>query len=191
MEKNRKQVIKFETQATKNPDEAVGHARYVINARKGIGMNVLEKIVEEHIPFVNHKEVQTDKTIIRTDRYECPCCPTDLSALVRVSCQGLVTDEWEKVKGLYRIDITPDHGACKVTVEKLSGEKIYQGRVDYLPRKDYEANPKSKKEIEDRNEFFNELAKENPGKVFFADGIETAEDLGNLVGSAIEKFSEK
>lgn len=182
------QKVIFNVSPTSNPDEAVGHARYVYNASTGIGMDTLEKIISEHIPFVNHPEVSTEKVVIYTSRYECPCCNTDLSALVRVYCQGVVTDDWKRVEGLYLVKIYPDHGGCKIAVEKLSGSEIYSGRCEYLPRKDYKSNSDAVKEITERNEFFNKMAQKNPGKVLQVSGIETGEDLGNLVRMFIKKF---
>jgi len=182
------QKVMFNVTPTSNPDEAVGHARYVYNASNGIGMDILEKIVSEQIPAVDHPEVFTEKVIIYTSRYECPCCNTDISALVKVGCQGLVTKDWDSVEGLYSVKIYPDHGGCQVTVEKLSGSAIYRGRCEYLLRKDYESNSDAAKEIADRNKFFNEMAQKNPGKVLQVSGIETGEDLGNLIQGFIKKI---
>ncbi len=154
-----KQQISFNLTPTINPDKAVGHARRVINASTGIGMKLLKKVVEEHVPFVDNDEVITNKTIIRTERYECPCCKTELNALVQVYCHGLVVKEWEKVQGLYRVSIFPCRGGCEVLVEKLSGKKIYQGRSNYLPRKDYKSNPEAQKEIKDRKSAIAEMVR--------------------------------
>ena len=175
------QNIVFKTVATVNPDQAVGHGRYVENASTGIGMDVLQQIIHDHIPTVNNEQVTTIKAIIRTDRYECPCCNTDLVALVDVYCSGLVTSEWEVVRGLYRVTISPDHGDCRVHVEKLSGTIIYLGRTPYLPRKNYVADDAARSEIEERDAAFAEMARQNPGRVLSIDGIETAEDLASLV----------
>lgn len=183
------QKVLFNVVPTANPDEAVGHARYVYNASNGIGMDILEKIVSEHIPFVDHPEVSTEKTIIHTSRYECPCCNTDLSALVEVRCQGLFISDWKKVEGLYSIMISPNHGGCDIKVEKLSGSSIYSGRCAYLPRKDYESNPDAAKEIADRYKFIDEIARKNPSKVLQVSGIETGGDLGNLIKAVADKFS--
>ncbi|KPJ85676.1 hypothetical protein AMJ57_02265 [Parcubacteria bacterium SG8_24] len=187
------QRIVFDLAQTDNPDEAVGHARYVINADHWIGDWVLTDIVQKHVPTVDHPQVRTTKVIIRTDRYECPCCNTSLTALVRVICEGLMTDEWAEVQGLYRVDISPDHGRCKVVVEKLTGTKIHEGRCDLLPRKDYDANPEARQEIEEREKFFEELARQNPGRVLRVDGVETAEDMEQLarVGLAFAAQAEK
>lgn len=180
----------FDVVPTPNPDEAVGHARYVVNASTGIGMDVLQQIVKERIPVVNNDQVVTEKTITRTSRYECPCCNTDLAALVAVNCNGLYTKEWEAVMGLYRVSISPDHGNCKIVVEKLVGTTIYEGRTaGYLPQKDYDADPAARKEINDRDAAIAKLARENPGKVLRVGGIETGEDLANLAATAIKAFS--
>jgi len=184
-----KQNVTFNVVPTTNPDEAIGYARYVYNATTGIGMDVLKQIIEERVPVVNNDQVVTEKTIIRTARYECPCCNTDLTALVLGSCQGLMTEEWDSVEGLYRVSISPDHGNCAITVEKLTGTKIYEGRTaHYLPRPDFNANPTAKKEIDDRNRSLAELDRKNPGKVAFIGGIETGEDLGRLVTAAVKAF---
>jgi len=179
-----KQHVKFAVAPTENPDGVVGHARYVSNSSNGIGMDVLAGIVEKYIPFVNNDQVVTHKEIIRTDRYECPCCNTSLTALVRVYCTGLMTPEWDEVSGLYEVSIEPAHGACEVTVMKLEGRTIHAGRTPYLPRKDYKADPKAREEIEEREAFLVDLARENPDNVLLVGGIETSDDLANLVKMA-------
>lgn len=187
-----KQTISFEVKPTQNPDEAVGHARCVINADSGIGMDVLLKVVEDHVPAVDHPEVQTCKTIIRTSRYECPCCNTDLTALVRVNCSGRVLESWNEVEGLYRVSIAPDHGKCEILVEKFSGATVFKGKTEgYLPRKDYESNPQAKAELEERDRFFTALAQRFPGRVMSVGGVETAEDLQNMVRSVTDQISKK
>ena len=183
------QKVIFGVVPSRDPDAVIGHARYVVNADSGIGMDVLRQIIAQHIPSVDHLKVCTTKEIVRTDRYECPCCHTDLSALVRVCCEGLVMEEWEKVSGLYKVGIYPDHGNCKVIIEKLSGTKIFEGRCDYLPSKDYHTDPVARKEIEDRYAAIAELAAKNPGKVMSVSGIETSEDLSNLVKNTVNKFT--
>jgi hypothetical protein len=185
------QQVIFNVVPTADPDATIGHARYVVNASDGIGMDVLRQIVEQYIPTVENDEVRTTKEVIRTDRYECPCCNTDLVALVRVYCEGLVTKGWDAVEGLYRVRISPDHGNCRVAVEKLIGKTIYEGRTPYLPRKDYKADAAARKEIEDREAVFAEAAKTNPGRVLRVDGIETAQDLQNLANAAIKELFSK
>jgi len=184
------QKVTFEMAPTNNPDEAIGHSRYVYNTSTGIGIDVLEKIVSEHIPVVNHPKVLTEKRIIYTKRYECPCCNTDLSALVDVRCQGVFTNDWEKISGLYSVTIKPDHGECKVIVEKLSYSEIYNGRCEYLPQKDYKSNPVASEEIANRYKFIDEMARKNPERVLQASGIETGDDLKNLIKAVTDKFSE-
>ena len=183
-----RQQVMFSVAPTADPNATIGHARSVVNASDGIGMDVLRKINEERIPIVESDEVYTTKEVIRTDRYECPCCNTDLTALVSVHCEGLVTKEWGVVQGLYRVIISPDHGGCKVTVEKLTGNTIYEGLTPYLPQKDYRADVAARKEIEDRNAAIAEMARKNPGRVFSVGGIETAQDLQDLARAAAEKL---
>lgn len=137
------QIVKFDTIPTTNPDEAIDYARYVVNASTGIGMFTLEQIVKKHIPIVKNDEVLTIKKIIRTERYECPCCATDLTALVKVYCEGIVTDEWKKVEGLYEVSILPDSEGCGFSVKKLSRTTIDGGRISHLPRKSYPQRKRS------------------------------------------------
>ena len=184
--------VRFCVEPTNNPDEAVGHSRYVSNISTGIGIDVLERIIEKHVPFVNNERVVTRREVIRTDRYECPCCPTDITALVRVYCEGLCTKEWDEVRGLYRVSISPDNEGCSVTVRKLSDEKIvYEGKTERLPKKDYLADPKARKEIEDRERGIEELARKNPNNFLLVDGVVTGDDLGNLVKEVVEIVEEK
>lgn len=70
---------------------------------KGAGINQLKQAAK-HIPVVNDGKTKTVKKIIRTEHRECGCCPTTLTALVQVECEnGVMTEEWKKVQGLYRI----------------------------------------------------------------------------------------
>ena len=92
------------------------------------------------VPVVAHNNVRTTKRVIRTDRYECPCCFTDLWALVLVACEGTWTRQWDDVEGLYRVAIYTDyksHLDCRVMVEKLSGTKVFVADHPRLPQKDY------------------------------------------------------
>lgn len=133
---------------TRKPDGVVAYSRYIVNASTGIGMDMLKQIIEERIPIVNNNQAITKKEVIYTTRYECPCCNTSIEALVSVSCQGVyVPDESEKVRGLYRVRIDPNRGGCDITVEKLSSTTIYQGRSNYLPKKDYDADPEVAKAL--------------------------------------------
>jgi hypothetical protein len=75
-----------------------------------------------------------------------------------------------------------------VTVEKLTGTKIHQGRCAYLPQKDYQSDPAAKKEIEDRDQLFTELEKRHPGQFLHVKGVETPEDMQSLVETSLEFF---
>ncbi|MDP1883749.1 MAG: hypothetical protein Q8L10_00080 [Candidatus Moranbacteria bacterium] len=183
------QIVKFDTNPTENPEEVISYSRNVVNASSGIGMNELKQVVEACIPWVKNDKTITYKIIIHTNRYECPCCNTDISALVRVHCEGAMVKECDGVNGLYVIGIHPDHGGCKVIVEKLSATIIYQGRSSYLPKKDYAADPKVHKDLEDKYASIAEIARKNPNRAILVDGIETREDLDGLVKTTIEKIS--
>ncbi|NOY35401.1 MAG: hypothetical protein GXP44_00515 [bacterium] len=124
--KERQEVI-FETTATENPWEAVESARYIVNVLSSQEEKVLGEIIRKVLPTV--KGALTEKTIIRTDRYKCPCCDygMDLSVLVKVRCPGTRPWECKEVEGLYSIVISPGSGQQRVVAEKLSGTVIYQG----------------------------------------------------------------
>jgi len=177
----KKNIVVFNVKPTENPDETVSYSRYIINTSTGIGMDTLKDVVKKYVPIVDHDEVHTIKEIIRTDRYECPCCNTSITAIIYVSCEGLMTKEWSKVNGYYLIKIDPDHGGCKIVVEKLVGTKIHESRCVYLPKKDYATNPEVKKEIEERETFFKDEARKNPDKIVRVGGIGTEKDLAKLV----------
>jgi len=134
-----KQQVIFDLMPSSNPDAVVGHSRTVVNVSTGMGMDILEQIITNHVPVVDHNNVTTEKNVIRVERYECPCCPTYLMALVEVSCQGTMTDDWKRVQGLYRVQINPDieRGDCAFSIEKLRGTTIHEGRCVRLPKKDY------------------------------------------------------
>jgi hypothetical protein len=133
-----RQRVIFDTTPTSNPDEAVDSSRNIVNASTGIGMDLLQQIIEDHIPIVDDEEVITIKEIIRTDRHECPCCDTSLIALVNVHCAGLYKpDEWKKVEDLYKIRILADRNSSQVTIDRLRKERIYKGRANLLPQKEY------------------------------------------------------
>ncbi len=172
-------IVTFDTDPTPNPDAIVGHSRHVVNVSTGIGMDVLRRIIEEHIPIVNHERVGTKKRVIRTSRYECPCCHTGLMALIEVECDGLMTgteQERRRVEGLYEIEIVPDHSGTKVTVRKFSGTEIFVGRAPYLPQKDYASNPEALQEMQERYNALKAFAQERPGSVLRVDGVETGDE---------------
>jgi len=140
MESKGNQVVTFNVKPTENPDEVIQYADYVENASSGIGMDILKQIVEEHIPIVDCSEGVTTKEIIRTDRYECPCCATDISAIVRVDYNGgPYSKDVGNIKGLYLIDIYPNrkHTGCRISVNKLQSKQIYTGCCNYLAKKEY------------------------------------------------------
>jgi len=127
------QTLMFDTAPTAYRE---GASHHVVNASTGIGMRRLKQNIKRCIPVVNNNRVITRKRIIRTDRYECSCCGTTLTALIQVDCGGFGTFGRYTVQGLYKISMTPDRGRCKITVEKLSGTTIGEGRVgSSLPRK--------------------------------------------------------
>lgn len=175
------QRVTFQTQPTENPDSVVDHARTVVNATSGIGMDELVRIVEEQVPFIDDSQVVTQKDIIFTSRYECPCCNTALWSIVDVSFQGLWSKAWDAMRGLYRISITPDHGKCRVRVERLHRTSVYEGECPYLPQKDYAGDPDVVASLQRRDEFFAQAVRDNPGRVVRVSGIETGEDLARLV----------
>ncbi|MBI2120649.1 MAG: hypothetical protein HYT94_03435 [Parcubacteria group bacterium] len=145
------QKIEFNIVPTENPDETVGSSRYVVNMATGLGIDVLKKIIEENIPIAKNSKTETVKTIIRTERYECPCCPVNITALVYVNCWGLITKECRAIEGLYEVEVYSRVGAhgsySEAYVKKLAGEIIYKGRTDGIPSKDYDANPKLAKKM--------------------------------------------
>ena len=114
-------------------------ARNIVNASTGSGMDTLWKIVKELLPVVDDPTgfTTTVKEIIRTDRNECPCCHSELEAIVRVNPQGVWCSGWNEVEGLYKVRILPGGQDCEVTVDKLSGTVIHKSRTAFLPRKSY------------------------------------------------------
>jgi len=151
--RNEKEVssnrIEFDVWPTANHEEAIGHARNVVNVRTGIGIERLFSVIREHVPHAKNSGAYTKKIIIRTERYECPCCPTILQALVDVKCCGVHSEKWDEIEGLYLVTICED----KTIVAKMKQDIIWQGQTEALPKKDYN-NPKAKKEIAGRSKMF-------------------------------------
>src|SRR3989338_5580389 len=72
---------------------------------------------------------------------------------------------------------------------KFAGVTLYEGRMDYLPVKDYETDPLSQKEIHDREVVIAKMIQENPDRVHRVGGVETVDDLAKLIGGVVEKLS--
>lgn len=148
------QEVRFDVTPTANPDEVVESQRFIVNTDHGIGMDFLKEIVTQHVPTLAEDFGKTTKKIIRTDRYECCCCDTQVRALVEVECQitlslqaaRFISDracsERDNAEGLYVVNIGRrlESGVenTSFTVEKLSGSEIYKGSCNPLPRKDYQ-----------------------------------------------------
>jgi hypothetical protein len=150
----RQQVV-FDVIATPNPENQPYTVHFVVNPTSGIGVDQLKQIVEERIPLPYAEEsgdVLVTKRIIRIDRIECQCCNTALMALVAVSRKDRPLARRDETEELYRIVIEPqriDHlqkGDSTVTVEKLFGSTIYEGRAPYLPQRDYDAKSAAQEE---------------------------------------------
>lgn len=112
----------------------------VVNITSGMAIDELLEVIRKHIPSAAGDETCTVKTIIRTHRTECGCCPTMISALVLVDSNGRVSDETKKIRGLYEVTIVGAtlHGDGQdgsVRVSKLSSTSIYQDNYGRLPRK--------------------------------------------------------
>ncbi|MBI5654201.1 hypothetical protein HZC53_00890 [Candidatus Uhrbacteria bacterium] len=135
------QFVTFENQATENPQEVVSYSRHVINDSTGMGTDALLEAVSKHIPYVEGKDTTTVKKIVFVTRYECPCCPTDITALVEVHCEGVYTPESENIAGLYEVKFyqNSSDSPCTLTVKKLIGQPVFSGKVAPLPKKDYVA----------------------------------------------------
>jgi len=186
-----KSGISFDLKQTKDPDKAVGHSRYVVNPENGIGIDELTKVIGDQIPVVDDIEAWTDKIVIRIDRYECPCCSTNITALIKVTCQGRVTPEWDEVEGLYQISMHGSVGHCEVSVSKLTKEVLHEGRGPELPRKDYKADEEAVAEITERDETLAEMARKNPAGVINAGAINTPEDMESLAQAAMSSLERK
>lgn len=139
---------------TPNPDEAVPHGRWVYNDSTGLGMDILLQVVKEHVPEVQNPEAFTTKRIIYTARYECPCCPTSIDAFVQVDCEGLYTEDTDRVVGLWSVSIyrrnhlyDPSKSEYKARIEKLVGRSEYECEYETkpIPKKDYSTPRKSEK----------------------------------------------
>jgi hypothetical protein len=134
------QVIIFQNEATENPDAVIGYSRYVFNDNAGIGIEELKRELLSRIPPAQNPETKTLYRILYVERYDCPCCPTMLRALIDVGCEGLFTDEWREVTGMYEISFTAVMVAdrhCNVSVNKLVPRTVSEGTALPLPRKDY------------------------------------------------------
>jgi hypothetical protein len=128
---------------TDDPNRPRRAACSIINDEpKGLGMPELEEIVRKYIPTVENEEVNVHKDILWTQRYECPCCPTAIRAVVLVYTTGLGTSEGRAIEGFYFVTIDQKLVDDKVLhlaiVQKLEkGEVLAQVEVPYLPRKDH------------------------------------------------------
>lgn len=134
------QVIMFQNESTENPDAVIGYSRYVFNDNAGIGIEELKREILARIPSAHNPKTDTIYKIVYVERYDCPCCPTILRALVEVRCEGLVTSEWSEVTGLYEVNFTQmmvNDRHCNVSVNKFVPSTISEGTALPLPRKDY------------------------------------------------------
>lgn len=130
-----KNITKFSTIRTKNHAEAVNYSRNVNNPITGIGINELKKIINKNIR--QGEDDCESISILHISRYECPCCPTSITAIIEYYYRG----KENNVDGLYKISIRPDSADISdnslVVIEKLSGTIIHRSEINKLPKKNY------------------------------------------------------
>jgi hypothetical protein len=115
-----------------NSEKNLGYGNIKYNPiPDGLGMDVLLDYIERAVPYSENEKTHTTKEILRVERYECPCCPTTLTAIVDVNFTGYVSKEDEETAGFYKVHI----GDTKNTVEKLESTLLHEEPSEGLPRK--------------------------------------------------------
>lgn len=106
----------------------------------GMGMDRLIKAVSEDVPTARNPRQWTTKRILSVRRDECPCCRTDMDALVDVVVEGLYDKERRSITGLYKVKFGPDFdndGEFGLRIYKLEDRLVQSEKQPELPRRDY------------------------------------------------------
>jgi len=114
-----------------DPAGVLGEDRRTQNRADGLGVQILCEVVDRYVPTITGDQTVTEKTVIWLERHDCPCCYSQIQAIVEVKLQGRVTAEWKEVQGLYLVAVGGDStdNNDKINVEKLESREVFSGRM--------------------------------------------------------------